>query len=140
MVAIVILMVGMLGLLQAINIAIETNVRNQIREEGVNVGQRVINDMRDSGFDNISVASTATDSFMYSKVAVPSKFRGIFRMYSVQRSSKVIHFFVDSGTASKTPATKRLEVLVTWKYRGVGYENRVVSNISRQFEPKWRIQ
>jgi len=86
-----------------------------------------MNEMRGNGFNNIPVASTPTDPYVYPKTAVQGKFRGIFRMYSVQRSSQVVHFF------EATPATKRVEVLVTWKYRGVGYENRVVSNLSLQY-------
>jgi len=122
--AILILMVGMVGLLQAINLALEVGLRNQLREEGVYIGQRVMNEMRGKGFDNISVATTPSDPYNYSPTAVPSKVRGAFKMYSVNRSSRVL-----SSEGGK-PVTKQLEVLVRWKYKGVGYENRVISPIS----------
>jgi type IV pilus assembly protein PilV len=116
MMAILILMVGMLGLLQAINLALEVNMRNQVREEAVYLANQVMSEMRGGGFDNISVA--------YSTKLLPSKIRGVSRTYSVSRSSRVL------STVDAKPATKELAVLVTWKYKGVEYQNRVVAPIS----------
>jgi len=124
MMAILILMVGMLGLLQAINLAVEVNLRNQVREEAVYIGQRVMSEMRGKGFDNISVATTPTDMYTYSDYQVPSKLRGASRSYTVSRRSVVL------STVNLQPVTKQLEVVVKWTYKGVGYENRVVSPIS----------
>ena len=124
MMAILILMVGMLGLLQAINLAVEVNLRNQVREEAVYIGQRVMSEMRGKGFDNISVATTPTDMYTYSDYQVPSKLRGASRSYTVSRRSVVL------STVNLQPVTKQLEVIVKWTYKGVGYENRVVSPIS----------
>jgi len=124
MMAILILMVGMLGLLQAINLAVEVNLRNQVREEAVYIGQRVMNEMRGKGFDNISVASIPTQKYSYNDYQLPSKVRGASRSYSVSRSSIVL------STVNLQPVTKQLEVVVKWTYKGVGYENRVVSPIS----------
>ena len=114
--AILILMVGMLGLLQAINLATEVNIRNQVREEAVFLGERVMNELRGKGFDNISAAYGAYNS--------PSKLRGVTRSYTVLRSSTVL------STVSGSPATKQMTVTVTWNYKGVGYQNRVVAPIS----------
>ena len=122
--AVLILMVGMLGLLQAINLAIEVNMRNQVREEAINIGQKVMNELRGKGFDNISVATTPTQTFNYGPYYVPSKMRGISRSYRVNRSSVVL------STENSKHVTKQLEVVISWTYKGVGYENRVVSPIS----------
>lgn len=122
--AILILMVGMLGLLQAINLTLEVNMRNQLREEAVNIGERVMNEMRGKGFDNISVASTPTDTYTYTTYQVPSKIRGISRSYNVTRSSTVL------STENSLPVTKQLGVLVQWTYKGVAYENRVNAPLS----------
>ncbi|HZV82820.1 MAG TPA: prepilin-type N-terminal cleavage/methylation domain-containing protein [Geobacteraceae bacterium] len=124
MMAILILMVGMLGLLQAINLAMEVNLRNQLREEAVNVGERVMNEMRGRGFDNISVASTPTDTYSYPVYQVPSKIRGASRSYSVTRKSTVL------SSVNSLPVTKQLEILVNWTYKGITYENRVKAPIS----------
>src|SRR6185369_7465004 len=74
--AILILMVGMLGLLQAINLATEVNIRNQVREEAVFMGERVMNELRGRGFDNISAT--------YAAYTLPSKLRGVTRSSDVQ--------------------------------------------------------
>lgn len=124
MMAILIFMVGMLGLLQAINLAMEANLRNQVREEAVNVGERVMNELRGKGFDNISVASTPTETYTYAPYQVPSKIRGASRSYSVSRRSKVL------SIENSLNVTKQLEVVVSWTYKGVAYENRVISPIS----------
>jgi type IV pilus assembly protein PilV len=122
--AILILMVGMLGLLQAINLASEVNLRNQIREEGVFMAERVMNEMRGRGFDNISVASTPTQPFNYGPYQLPSKIRGVSRTYTVQKSSSVL------STVNSQYVTKQLSVTVSWSYKGVGYQNKVVAPIS----------
>lgn len=124
MMAILILMVGMLGLLQSINLATEVNLRNQVREEAVYIGERVMNELRGKGFDNISVASIPTQTYSYTPYQVPSKIRGASRSYSVSRSSTVL------STDNLQPVTKQLEVVVNWTYKGVAYQNRVVAPIS----------
>lgn len=125
MMAILILMVGMIGLLQAINLTMEVNLRNQVREEAVYVGEKVMNEMRGRGFDNISVAAIPSQSCSYQTYQIPSRLRGINRTYDVTRSSRVLSI-VDSK-----PATKELTVLVNWTYKGTTYENRVVAPISK---------
>ena len=124
MVAILILMVGMLGLLQAINLATEVNIRNQVRDEAVAVGERVMNEMRGKGFDNISVASPVTAPYTYATYQLPSKLRGASRSYSVTRESRVL------STYDGKHVNKELTVTVAWRYKGVEYQNRVVAPIS----------
>jgi len=114
--AVLILLVGMLGLLQAVNLAMEVNLRNQVREEAVYVGERVMSELRGRGFDSISAS--------YITYSTPSKIRGVARKYGVQKSSVVL------ATEGGLPATKQLEVVVTWNYKGVTYQNRVVAPIS----------
>lgn len=124
MMAILILLIGMIGLLQAINLAMEVNVRNQVREEAVYMGEKVMNEMRGKGFDNISVAATPSQSYTYGVYQLPSRLRGVSRTYNVARRSRVLSI-VDSK-----PVTKEITVIITWNYKGVGYENRVVAPIS----------
>lgn len=124
MVAILILMVGMLGLLQAINLATEVNIRNQVREEAVYTANRVMSEMRGRVFDNISVASPVTATYTYGTYLLPSKIRGASRSYSVTRKSRVL------STVDGKDVTKELTVVVAWSYKGVGYQNQVVAPIS----------
>ncbi len=126
MVAILILMVGMLGLLQAINLSMDVNLRNQVREEAVNVGEGAMNELRNKGFDNISVATPATQAYNYAPYLVQSKIRGTSRSYTVSRSSTVI----SPASGVGQPVTKQLGVVVQWTYKGTTYENRVNAPIS----------
>lgn len=122
--AILIFMVGMLGLLQAINLATEVNLRNQLRDEAIYLGERVMNEMRGEGFDNIPVAAIPTDTYTYPTYQLPSKIRGASRSYDVSKRSAVL------STVDSKHVTKQLTVIVSWSYKGVTYENRVVAPIS----------
>jgi hypothetical protein len=92
------------------------NIRNQIREEGVFMGERVMNELRGRGFDNVSATYTA--------YTLPSKLRGVTRSYGVLKSSTVL------ATQDSKPVTKQLKVVITWSYKGVGYQNQIVAPIS----------
>lgn len=116
MMAMLILIVGMLGLLQAINVATEFNLKNQLREEAGYVGERTMNELRGRGFDNIFPA--------YSTVTVPSRIRGASRSFSVQRSSAIL------STENGLPVSKQLEVVVNWTYKGVTFQNRITSPVT----------
>lgn len=111
MMAILILMVGMLGLLQAINLAIEVNLRNQVREEAVYIGEKVMNELRGKLFEKYSAN--------YATYNLPSKIRGASRSYSVKKEAKDL-----------TADAKELRVTISWEFKGVTYENRVVAPIS----------
>jgi len=122
--AMLILVVGMLGLLQSINLAIEANMRNQLREEAVYVGERAMNELRGKGFDNISVGATSSETYTYRTYSVASKIRGTRRKYAVTRSARTL------STSAGLPATKQLDVLVSWTYKGITYQNRVTAPTS----------
>ena len=106
----VIMLVGLLGLLQAINIAMVHNVRNQLREEATSVGERVMNDFRALPFDLI----TATSGHQ----TVTSKLKGFSKSYDVTRSSGGVGGSLDS---------RELEVIVKWSYRIMSTQHRVKS-------------
>lgn len=114
--AVLILMVGMLGLLQAVNLAMEMNLRNQVREEAVYVGERVMNELKGRGFYSISSN--------YRNYSTPSRIRGFTKKYGVERRSSEL------ATENGLPTTKQLEVTITWSYKGASYQNRVVAPIS----------
>lgn len=113
MVAIVIMMVGLLGLLQSINIATEYNLKNHLRDEGVFVGEKYLNELKGSGYDNILPT--------YPLLSTASKIRGTGKKLYVERSS-----------TSLASDTKQLNIVVKWMYKGVTYENRVSAPISQK--------
>jgi type IV pilus assembly protein PilV len=75
MVAMVIVLVAMMGLLQSVNIVTDTNIRNQARDEAVQVGQGALNDMMAQSLTN--------PAFNLYSTKVPSRIRGISKQYRV---------------------------------------------------------
>ena len=53
LVSMVIMLVGLLGLLQTVNIAMEYNLKNQMRNEVVRIGDEIMNGMRTQPFDTV---------------------------------------------------------------------------------------
>lgn len=112
MVAIVIMMVGLLGLLQAINLATDANLKNHLRDEAVYVGEKYLNELKGSGFDNIAAT--------YPLISTASKIRGTGKK-----------LMIETGSTSLASDTKQLLVVVRWTYKGVTYENRVTAPVSK---------
>jgi type IV pilus assembly protein PilV len=105
LIAMVIMVIGMFGLLEAVNVSMEHNLRNQMRDQGVYVGEKIMNDMRAQPFD-----ATFTNN-----TTIPMSLRGVSKKYTVERKTTTLG---DS---------KQYEVLVKWTYKGREYQNQVVS-------------
>lgn len=116
MVAILIMMVGMVGLLQAIGVAFEQNLRSQMREQAVYLGEKYMNDLRGKSFDSYSVSPAH-----YTPLSVTGSVRG-GGTYTVER---------DVTNLSTDGLTKQLQVTVKWTIKRVEYQNRVVAPISQ---------
>ncbi len=101
MVATVILMVGMLGLLQSANVAINSNRQNQLRNEATLVMDNVLAQELAKGYASASVLSTYTCEHR--------KVLNGFVNYSVTRSG--ITF----------PNSKEVRFTVSWRYRNARY-------------------
>jgi type IV pilus assembly protein PilV len=110
MVSIIILMVGLLGLLQAINVATEHNIKNSIRTEAVQVGENKIVELKLKPYDNISA--------LYQNVLVPSRIRGVTKNFNVSRSSSEFH-------AGSAEVSKELIVRVGWIYKNISSNHEV---------------
>jgi type IV pilus assembly protein PilV len=112
LVAIVILMVGLLGLLQTVNYAIAHNMINQLRQTALIVGDEQMNKEKLKAFDTISTIT--------STIVSPQLVNGAFRNYSV----------VKTNTAP-TAQSKNIDLQVTWRYKGVRYVHSVSSLVSK---------
>jgi len=115
LVAIVVMMVGMLGLLEAINITYEANSKNHMRDEAIYVGEKYMNILRAKPFDSLSTS--------YTRISEPSRLRGGRGTFNVDMTT------ADLSTDS-IAATKQLNVQVLWTYKGVTYQNSVVAPVS----------
>ncbi len=124
MVAMGILMIGMLGLLESVNVAMEYNLKNHMRDEAVYLGEKSMNEFKGIGFDNIPVATPSSAFYTFATISTASKLRGSTKKLSVQRSSRVL------ASDATGPTTKELAVMIKWKYKAIEYQNRVVSPVS----------
>ncbi len=104
LVAMVIMLVGLLGLLQSINISMEHNVKNHLREEATRVGEREMNVFR----TNPGVTALKR----ISSTVLPNK------------------SFVVTKTATPFAGSQELEVVVRWKFKNMSTQHMVRSILS----------
>jgi len=105
MVAFSIILVGLLALLQSVNLAIEYNLKNQQRDEVVRVAEDVMSDMRTQSF--------GTTFNLYT--TVPSRMRSMNRRYSVRR------------TVTAVGSSKQYVVDVRWAYKNYSATHSIVT-------------
>ena len=113
--AMVIMVIGLLGLLQSVNIATEHNLKNQMRNEVARIAQDNMNAMRSRPFDAVS---TATQT-----LTAKTQLRNIDRDYLVRRK----RFNVNDKSA-------KYQVDVQWKYKNVSTTYSVMTVRSRADE------
>jgi type IV pilus assembly protein PilV len=112
MFSIIILMIGLLGMFQSINLAMNKNIENQLRQKAIAVAEQQLNDLKGRSFSNVS-GNTST----FQRVASGSVFKNI----SVQRRV--------TNMATSESKSKRIEIRVWWSYRGVPYEHQTASAV-----------
>ena len=109
--AMVIMLVGLLGLLHSVNIAVEYNLKNQMRNEVTRVAQDNMNFMRSRSFDSVFTPITT----------VPTSLRNMNRKYTVTRTIN----------STGTDASKMYQVDVRWLYKNVSTTHSVMTVRSR---------
>jgi len=113
LVSIVILMVGMLGLLQAVNVAIQQNMNTQLRNEATILADERMSLELGKTFDLVSTATIST-------VNVPRAVLKGFKNFSVVRS----------GTDLTN--SKQVNIAIVWKHRGVRNVHETSTIISKK--------
>jgi type IV pilus assembly protein PilV len=124
MIAILVMTVGLLGLLKAVEVATFTNLKNQMRDEGIQMAEGEMNHWRAMPFGTISTCLTAPSNpacsgtpatYRYAALPVKSTLRGVGKIYSVNRSTVV----TSDGTAVD------LGVRVTWPFKNISTSHEV---------------
>jgi type IV pilus assembly protein PilV len=115
MVAIVILMVGMLGMLQGINIAMSKNVESLLRNEAVSVADEIMTRNKVRTFASIST-TVANPNWQ----SVPRTTRGVFKNYSVQ---KIVTLVTQKNS-------KEILINVAWNYKNSRKTHSISSVVS----------
>jgi len=117
LVAMVILMVGLLGLLQAVNYTIGHNMTTQLRDEAVRLADEKMTVEKSRVFDAIATGSSGK-----TEETVDVNVMNAFKNYSVVKEADFL-----TGSAN----TKSLQVEVVWKYKGVRYSHVISSLVSK---------
>lgn len=117
LVAIVLLMVGMLGLLQSITVALHTNLENILRTEAVMLADDEMMRVRAKAFNAIS---TTTLGFYPQR-----NIRGVLKNYSVRETVSAV-----TVTDSGSPRSKQIDIEVIWKIKNKRSTHSVSSIIS----------
>ncbi len=112
--AMVIMMVGLLGLLQTVNVALLHNMTNQLRGDGIQVADEQMALEMTKPFDLISTNATPNTKTIRRDINLT------FKNYSVTRM----------GTAVSSN-TKSVVVTVGWKYKGQSYSHSISSLLSK---------
>jgi type IV pilus assembly protein PilV len=113
LVAMVVLMIGLLGLLTSINVAIQHNTQNQVRELAVGVGEEQMRTLLATPVDSLTAYTANT-------VRVCRPFRGYSTGFDVERRASAL------GSDSA-----EVEITVAWKQKGVNYQHQLRTIKSR---------
>lgn len=112
LVAILVLMVGLLGMLQGINLAMSLNVESMLRNEAVAVGNEAMMAQRNLTYDAVQTPAIPT-------IGYARNIRGIFKIYSAT-----------TAVAPATGNSKLVSVTVSWNYKNKKSMYSVSSAIS----------
>lgn len=123
MIASMILMVGLLGMLQGINVAVDKSMENVFRNEALLVADDMMMAKRAKSFASLST-TTGSPDFTSSG---PRFTRGVYKNYSVQQ-------IVTSKTGNDVTGAKEVIINVKWNYRQRPNTHTVSSVVSKTSE------
>ena len=110
MVALLITMVGLMGLLQAINIATEQNLRNSTRDEALQIAENYMSQLRARPFAQISAKAPSpsypSSSRDYPVIYEPSRLRGVSKKYTVIQT-----------VTGLSDSSKLVQVRARWRFK-----------------------
>jgi type IV pilus assembly protein PilV len=116
LVALVIISVGLLALLQSVNLSLAENMKTTFRNQALNLADERMSVEKSKPFDNIS----STDSGNYNYDMKQMTVNNTFKNYSVTTIGKNL-----------TSNTKSIEIDVVWKYKGERYVHKTSSMVSK---------
>lgn len=113
LVALVIALVGVLGLLQTVNFAIHHNMSNQLRQEALVLADETINLEKSQPFDSIVVGPAR--NFNASRMV-----NGAARDYAVTVTN-----------TGMTAQSKAIDLQVSWNYKGQTHNHSISTVVSK---------
>jgi type IV pilus assembly protein PilV len=122
LVAMVILMVGLLGMLQGINLAISMNLESVLRNEAVSVADELMMKTRANTYSNVNTIPWESMPTEFTNRQI----RGVFKHYSVQQV-----VFTRTSSATTPSRSKEIIVDVRWRYKNKSGTHSVSSVVSK---------
>lgn len=113
LVAMVIMLVGLLGLFQSVNVGIDHNLRNTFRDLAVRIGEEKMHEARGIAYANLSGNRT---------FSLTRSFRGASKTYTVQRG-------ITDIPSTPPVNSKKIDITVGWTHKGQNYTHDVSSVI-----------
>lgn len=117
MMAMLITVIGLMGLLESVNLAMGYNLKNQLRDEAVLIGEQQMGVLKATPFNQVLPSTT---------VQVDSRLRGGFTKFFTVKSESTTWSAPDQPDQAKL-----LTVTVTWTYKGIMYTHEVKSTRSQ---------
>lgn len=114
LVAMVILMIGMLGMLAGVNLAMEKSIESSLRNEAIALADERMMSKRSKAFGLISTGTKNAPQGETSRF-----FRGVYKNYSVQ---EVVNL--------STPNSKEIILNVSWKFKSKNNTHSISSFVS----------
>ncbi|CAH2030120.1 type IV pilus modification PilV family protein [Trichlorobacter ammonificans] len=115
LVAVLIAMVGLLGLLQTVNVALNHNLQNQLRNEAVQVADSYMARELAKGFDAVSTHPPLTPKYLVESRQILNGFRNF----------SVAH----SGITYEN--SKEIRFQVIWRHKGTRYTHDAAGVVSK---------
>lgn len=114
LVAMVILTIGLLGLLQAVNLSINHNMQNEIRNIAVTIADEMMLDQKKQGFEALDDGTTETT---VERLVVKTK-----KIFDVETDVLQVSKVADSS--------KQIKITVKWDYKQNSYSHSISSIVS----------
>ena len=123
LVSFVILTVGLLGLLEVINVAINQNLTTQFRNDALVVADEFMMRERSKAFDNISCTACPGTPLNY---VLTRNLKNTFKNYSVVKSVTTLTLGDDGS-----PKSKEISLNVSWKHKEHRYQHSLSTIITK---------
>jgi len=128
LVAVVILTVGLLGLMQTVNYALNHNLTAQLRQEATLVADQVMSEEKAKPYDEIT--APAFDALITDFDVLPTEVTNSTVNRLVNGANRT--FTVVETVRSPTPQSKNIEITVSWVHKQITYTHAVASLITNR--------
>lgn len=137
LIALTILLIVFMGLIQASILSIQSNMRNQLRDEAVTIASEQISRLRSAEYDDMNNDGTTDPSFPtlaslaaadFTTATVPPWPPTIVRTF---RSAASVTFTIGRVVNNLDANNKQVTVTVTWPWQGENFQHQIMTTRQR---------